>query len=406
MADTHIEWTEKSWNPVVGCSIASPGCTNCYAMKMAYRLESMAAKPDGSGNIGLSHYIGTTQNSRNGAVWTGKLAFSEKALIEPLKRKKPTTYFVNSMGDLFHEDCPDEWIDRVFAVMALCPQHTFQVLTKRSERMRQYLSTAETPLRIARFVLGQTSKWEIHGERALAPLGDRAEEHEAEFVALPLPNVWLGVSVEDQRRADERIPDLLQTPAAVRWLSCEPLLGAVDLRWIPETSDEKDGAIDALLGCNWLDDGRGEEFQPVRPGHEGRTMHRWVCSGEADILSNQKIDWVVCGGESGSKSRPMHPDWARALRDQCADADVPYFFKQHGDWLERKFFGGSEGAQNIEGSWLVDADGMIRLKTDGVRAEEGYPMQRVGKRCAGRVLDGVTHDGMPPRAFTSLETAA
>ena len=183
-------------------------------------------------------------------------------------------------------------------------------------------------------------------------------------------------------------------------------MGAVDLRWIPETSDEKDGAIDALLGCNWLDDGRGEEFQPVRPGHEGRTMHRWVCSGEADILSNQKIDWVVCGGESGSKSRPMHPDWARALRDQCADADVPYFFKQHGDWLERKFFGGSEGAQNIEGSWLVDADGMIRLKTDGVRAEEGYPMQRVGKRCAGRVLDGVTHDGMPPRAFTSLETAA
>lgn len=144
---TKIEWTEKTWNPIVGCSIVSPGCTNCYAMKMAARLEAMAG--DGLDDNGyavrgtgpLDHYRGTTKRSKAGAVWTGKVALAPDHIITaPLRRRKPTMYFVNSMGDLFHEDVPDEWIDRVFAVMTMCPQHTFQVLTKRSARMLDYVS--------------------------------------------------------------------------------------------------------------------------------------------------------------------------------------------------------------------------------------------------------------------------
>ena len=131
---SNIEWTGDTWNPIVGCSIKSPGCTNCYAMPMAARIEATGV---------TDIYDGLTEPSKGGPVWTGKLAFSEKALLKPLQRKKPQTYFVNSMGDLFHEDAPDEWIDKVFAVMALCPQHTFQVLTKRSDRMRDYWQQQE-----------------------------------------------------------------------------------------------------------------------------------------------------------------------------------------------------------------------------------------------------------------------
>jgi hypothetical protein len=141
MADkSAIEWTDATWNPVVGCSIVSPGCTNCYAMKMAARIEKMASSPMAAHVNVQTHYAGTTQRSKAGAVWTGKVARApEHILTQPLKWKRPRKIFVNSMGDLFHESIPDEWIDRVFAVMALAPQHTFQVLTKRAERMRSYL---------------------------------------------------------------------------------------------------------------------------------------------------------------------------------------------------------------------------------------------------------------------------
>jgi protein gp37 len=146
-----IEWTEKTWNPIVGCSIVSPGCTNCYAMKMAARLEAMARADARS----TQHYLGTTQRSKAGPVWTGKVALApERILLEPLSRKKPTTYFVNSMGDFFHESVPDAWIDSVFAVMALCPQHTFQVLTKRSARMRAYTLVQVGKARAGRYLDG------------------------------------------------------------------------------------------------------------------------------------------------------------------------------------------------------------------------------------------------------------
>jgi protein gp37 len=226
----------------------------------------------------------------------------------------------------------------------------------------------------------------------------------------PLPNVWLGVSVEDQKRADERIPDLLATPAAVRFLSCEPLLGPVDLRWIAEPDEEKDGVIDALLGCNWIDGtiyDRGEEFRPARPGHQDRVMRRWVCSPENDILANRKIDWVIVGGESGPAARPMHPDWARSLRDQCAAAGVPFFFKQWGEWMPAQAV-----ANENNGVDFVPPLPMTRLMPwrrwdgDECRAarkgesvneffQPGILAVPVGKKRAGRLLDGVTHDAMP-----------
>ncbi len=256
---TKIEWTDEVWNPIAGCSIKSSGCDNCYAMTMAHRLEAM----------GLPKYQGTTRKSGNRTIWTGKINFDGNALLNPLLWKKPRRIFVNSMSDLFHENVKDEWIDQVFAVMGLCPQHTFQILTKRPERMRDYINSRKKNIYMA-------------GQWIYAP------NNETPMFSWPFKNVWLGVSVEDQKTADERIPYLFDTPAALRWISAEPLLGTIDLwEWLP------DRELDEVGG----------------------------------------IDWVVVGGESGPKSRPMHPNWARSLRDQCKAAGVAYFFKQWGEWI-------------------------------------------------------------------------
>ena len=275
MADTKIEWAERVWNPIIGCSVISPGCTNCYAMRMAARLEPM----------GNARYAGLTRHTKAGAVWTGEVRLFKEALTLPLRWKRPRRIFVNSMSDLFHEDVPDEWIDRVFAVMALAPQHTFQVLTKRAERMRAYLT--------------KPGRW-AHVDEAMDHFSLDVWNTLDGPERLPLPNVHLGVSVEDQARADERIPHLLATPAAVRWISAEPLLGPVDLRFLQPGDPPVE--IDALAGTHGV----------YRP-HGGE---------------NASLDWVVVGGESGPGARPMHPDWARSLRDQCAAAGVPFFMKQ------------------------------------------------------------------------------
>lgn len=261
---SNIEWTEASWNPVVGCSVISPGCTNCYAMKMAGRLEAM----------GSAIYRGHTVKTKSGYVWNGKVSESNWGqVIKPLSWKKPRRIFVNSMSDLFHDDMPAETIERAFAVMAIAGRHTFQLLTKRPERASTEI------VRIGRSIdilerhardMGHTLKFEGMG-----------------LAEWPLPNVWLGVSAEDQEHADERIPILLDTPAAVRWISAEPLLGPLDLGVLEEGLP-----INAWL--TWLDG----------------------------------LDWVVCGGESGPGSRPMDIEWTRSLRDQCQAAGVPFFMKQ------------------------------------------------------------------------------
>ena len=263
---TKIEWTDETWNPVVGCSVVSPGCTNCYAMRQGPRLAANPKTPQ---------YQGLTEPSKAGPVWNGKVAFAEHLLDKPLRWRRPRRVFVNSMGDLFHEAVPDEWIDKVFAVMALSPQHTFQVLTKRAERMRDYVT--EVPDR-------EDGIWPAAVEMAGL---ERARTMPDQW---PLPNVWLGVSAEDQTRADERILVLLGTPAASRFVSYEPALGPVDL--------ERGG------------------FSLLRKVTSS-TGKRWP-----------GLDWIIAGGESGPRARPAHPDWFRALRDQCAAAGMPFFMKQ------------------------------------------------------------------------------
>lgn len=357
MADgSHIEWTDATWNPITGCSVVSPGCTNCYAMKLA--------------GTRLAHHpsrAGLTRDSKAGPVWTGEVRFNEAWLDQPLGWRKPRMIFVCAHGDLFAEGVPDEWIDKVFAVMALAPQHTFQVLTKRADRMRRYIiSLGDGPAKclsdaayliwrseeasngVANWINGW-SRWR-HAPRDDNPLnGSRPR--------WPLPNVWLGVSVEDQQRADERIPILLDTPAAVRWISAEPLLGPV----------------------------RMPGMYPV---------------GEDGIIDTPALDWVVAGGESGPGARPMHPDWVRSLRDQCAAAGVPFLFKQWGAWKAevdrerddpdwRLAYDGPLYGDRVHTRWLNLAGGR------GFHGERFHVMRNVGKKAAARALDGVTHDGFP-----------
>lgn len=283
-----IEWTEKTWNPIVGCSKISSGCKNCYAERFAHRFSG-----PGGANEGL-----TVQRPGKGPEWTGKLRYFRERLEIPKKRKKPTMYFVNSMSDLFHEDVPVEWIDEIFEVMAECPQHTFQVLTKRAERLREWATGKILPR-----------------------------------------NVWMGVSVEGGSTT-HRINDLVLVDAAVRFLSCEPLLSSLDL-----TFD-----VRSLAG----------KLTPA-----------------LDL-----IDWVIVGGESGHGARPMHPACVRQIRDDCVRANVPFFFKQWGAW-----------APKPRGAAPIGKTAAIRSAHD-VR-ETMVTMQRVGKKAAGRKLDGRTWDQMP-----------
>ena len=311
MADvTKIEWTDATWNVINGCSLASPGCTNCYAMRLAAtRLKHHPSR------AGLAKIV------NGNPVWTGETRFNEAVLQDPLRWRRPRRIFVCAHGDLFHESVPDEWIDRVFAVMALAPQHQFQVLTKRPERMRRYLTD-------------QGVRDEICSRALAMPAS------EGFCRSWPLPNVWLGVSVEDQRRAEERIPDLLLTPAAIRWISAEPLLGPVDLTRISTFRFRGAEVLNALTG-------------------ELSGMFGDYCA------TRLRLDWVVAGGESGPGARPMPYGAAQSLRDQCAGAGVAFLFKQHGNWL------------HVEGG------------------EGGRELHWMDKTRAGRELDGALHDEFP-----------
>jgi protein gp37 len=239
------------------------------------------------------------------------------------------------MSDLFHPGVTDEMLDRIFAVMALCPQHTFQVLTKRPERMLAYLASDETAGRLL---------------RTFAAILDGCEKSSCKvkhledgLPGLTLPNVWLGVSVENQIEADERIPLLLQTPAAMRFISAEPLLGAINLRridWVEhmkrdyaekavkftgELKETLEQMLQSVTECKW------EEGRAWRDALTGAWFDGWD-GNENPEPAHSKLDWVICGGESGPGARPMHPDWARGLRDACVAAGVPFFFKQWGEW--------------------------------------------------------------------------
>ncbi|MEU3550652.1 DUF5131 family protein [Streptomyces longwoodensis] len=342
MADaTTIEWTDSTWNAVTGCTKVSPGCDNCYAQTFAERWR---------GTPGHHFEDGFD------------LTLRPDALLVPLRWHKPRKIFVNSMSDLFHPDIPDDYIARVFAVMALTPWHTYQVLTKRHGRMRALLTSSDFRLAC------ETAQAALVNDDATSMPRYKREQKTSQWwsdFAKPLPNVWLGVSVEDQKRADLRIPALLHTPAAVRFLSCEPLLGPV---WLG------DYIWQACRCCQG--EGHDEACAPCADGH---------CeSGHVRMLH-----WVIAGGESGHGARPMHPNWVRSLRDQCAHKHVPFFFKQWGAHAPEAD-GHERGAVA-----LVDAQGHDCTRSHTGAAHTAVRMRRVGKKTAGRVLDGRPHDAIP-----------
>lgn len=269
---TAIEWTEATWNPIVGCSkVGSPGCANCYAIGVAHR--GMAPQ-----------HKGLTVRTPNGVDWTGEVRVARSVFDKPLRWARPRRIFVNSLSDLFHNSVPLEVIAEVFAIMALAPQHTFQVLTKRPQRMAQVLSDPEFFTRhvlAAAGRLGQPAERGGLGQPTARLMGRDGPEllHADRW---PLPNVWLGTSIETDRysfRADH----VRATPAAVRWISAEPLLGPLP-------------SLD-LTG----------------------------------------VDWLVAGGESGRGARRMDPDWARDLLGACRAAGTAYLFKQTGSVLAREW---------------------------------------------------------------------
>lgn len=363
--NSKIEWTDATWNPTrarrhshpggpvthVGwhCEKVSAGCDNCYAQGINLRLGTkLPFKP---GHLAPRGEI--------------EVFLDENMLLAPLRWKKPRMIFVNSMTDSFGRFVTDEMRDRMFAVMALTPWHIYQVLTKRPERMRDYFERRRRDFGRVSNILAD-----------LAHPCDEDEHQDAvdrldlfDTLGKPLPNVWLGTSVEDQATADARIPDLLATPAAVRFISAEPLLGPVIL------DDMCDGwkFHDALRG-NWWHDSEPPRIEHGKP----------------------KFDWVIVGGESGPGARPMHPDWARGLRDQCVAAGVPFFFKQWGEWApspdHRPKVLEARGTGQADTAW---PSGQIAWGTSEGNGGPGTALHRVGKKAAGRLLDGRTWDQMP-----------
>jgi protein gp37 len=296
-----IEWTDATWNPVTGCTKVSEGCDHCYAETFAERWRGVPG-----------HHF---EHGFDVRLWPDRLTI-------PLTWRKPRRIFVNSMSDLFHPQISDEFIAEVFAVMISAPRHTFQLLTKRPGRMRHLLACRDFAISAYKVAISR---------------------YDTEVRAgWPLPNVWLGVSAETQKWADIRVPVLLDTPAAVRFVSAEPLLGPVNLAVAPE----------ALGGLDWID----------------------------------LLDWVIVGGESGPRARPMHPEWVRDLRAQCGLARTAFFFKQWGNWTPTPT--PTPGPGRI--AW-IGADGTC----DHPDAPGGCWMRQTTKKDAGRILDGRTWDQFP-----------
>ena len=317
-----IEWTDATWNPLRAenpatgkaghhCVKISPACAHCYAASMNKRLGT-----------GLDY-------SSNSPAQT---FIDKEALMKPFHWKRPRRIFPCSMTDLFLDSYSDSELDCVFAVMAANPRHTFQVLTKRPERLYAYCEALQQVAddHAPQTKFGTFTPTQVLNLRMLAgspvPGGILGQAFDAPW---PLPNVQFGITAEDQKRFDERVPWLLKTPAAVKFVSCEPLLGSIDLG----------RHLEIFLG-------------PL---------------GEPDRVN---INWVIVGGESGQQARPMHPDWARSLRDQCQAAGVPFFFKQWGEWAEADIIRDYEEKRGT----AIDLGDVM--------------MKRVGKKDAGRLLDG------------------
>jgi len=289
MAETSIEWATASWNPVTGCTKISEGCQNCYAERMSKRLAGRYGYPKDE------PFKVTNQPDR---------------LHQPGDWKKPKRIFVCSMSDIFHDDVEWNWLFSIFQIAGMLPRHQFLFLTKRPERAEQLLN---------------------------GDLGYHLQRQDW-CDTWPIPNILIGTTAENQKRADERIPILLQIPAAARFVSVEPMLGPVDIDW---------------------------------------------SLGRIESTKLPSIDWVICGGESGPGARPMHPEWAASLAWQCIKANVPFFFKQWGEW---------EQCKNPK----YEQSNTFGLLPDGsYRFDQNYRMKKVGKKKAGRMLSGETWDQYP-----------
>ncbi len=333
---TTIEWCNipgyrpEVWNPVTGCARVSPGCDNCYAIRQSHRFSGVkGSKFEGVTKMVADTTINPTASGGAPIVdWSGKVVCHEDLLELPLRWREPRAIFVNSMSDLFHDAVPIEFIARVFNVAKHCPEHVFMILTKRPLRAKVTVGQIAAMVKAAntwpQFVAGVEPGKSFHW---------------------PLPNVWLGVSCENQAMADQRIPHLLKTPAAVRFVSVEPMLGPVDI-------------------AQYL-------------------INKWkggVLGDEAKLMQAQ-LDWVICGGESGPGARPMHPDWPRALRDQCRAADVPFFFKQWGEYVP-----------------FDDWDRMnrpVRSSHPNYVTMDETQYAKLGKKAAGDLLGGVQYHEWP-----------
>lgn len=370
MADrTSIEWTDATWTPIrarrhnhpggpvthVGwhCEKVSAGCDNCYAQGINLRLGTkLPFKP---GHL-----------APRGEV---EVFLDETMLTAPLRWRRPRKIFVNSMTDTFGPFVTDDMLDRMFATMALCPQHTFQVLTKRPERAMAYLTKLSD----------EPSEWRCK----------RLDY--ASIPVWPLPNVWLGTSVEDQATADARIPHLLATPAAVRFGSAEPLLGPLDLTRVGNMGSVEAAFPDLLRGIRahmGSSKVSGVQIEAVGKPWQATTYYQTVDHmGGFEVGSRYypSLDWVIVGGESGPGARPMHPDLVRSVRDQCIAAGVSFFFKQWGEWFPYGEIDAS-GCQNSvtlgekNGSWH--------------EWPQGFSV-RIGKARAGRLLDGHEWNEVP-----------
>lgn len=343
MQNSAIEWTDTTWNPVYGCTPVSDGCRNCYAATISHRFSKVKGP-----------YFGLADFRQGRAVFNGTIRLREDKLTEPLHWREPRRVFVNSMSDLFHESVPFEFVDKVFAIMALCPRHTFQVLTKRPERMAEYFRRVEegftTQLRIGLEALGYTLDSHYENPESTVGVGVKLVK-DGGLQCWPLPNVWLGTSVEHQKAADERIPHLLRCPAAVRFLSCEPLLGLVDLYWA------------------------------AKPDRETSNIS---CRDVGDILI-RGIHWVIVGGESGRGARPMHPSWAHGLRDSCEMLGIPFFFKQWGEWCP------SDQRLDLDHAFMKS--GSVLDTEPSLDSDTGS--RRYGKKACGRMLDGMEWNEFP-----------
>lgn len=352
-----IEWTERTWNPVRGCSMQSHGCKNCYAMRQAHRFS-------GEGQP----YEGLTKLTKRGPVWTGKVRTVPELLNRPSAWRKSSTVFVNSMSDLFHPKVPDRFIAKVWNEMAVCRgKHIFQILTKNPERMLEWVSRCKK----------SEAGWITHNGRDPRGFGDGdgeivgypeyvddGHEYSEKYKRIiaktitndhwPLPNIWLGVSAENQEQADKRIPVLLKTPAAVRFVSAEPLLSRIEFK---------------------------------AGGTTTRAAYDWFCP--------PGIDWVIVGGESGPGARPMNPGWVRSIQRQCKSAGIPFFFKQWGEWAP---FSHELKPGFNKFAW-VSENGRCELTDNYLSVPKVVTqsdlMARLGKKAAGRRIDGHEYSEYP-----------